>query len=812
MQAQGEMNLSNKYVAHYREYDGQIQTVREHIEGVSLICGELTAKIGIPSVGVLLGLLHDFGKYSSRFQNYIKSAVDLIDPDIDEQWVNAAGLKGKIDHSSAGAQWLWDHLSNSGTHGRLLGQIVAICLVSHHGGMLDCLSPDGENTFLKRITKDDRDTHMQECRKVCEEELLGKVAQFVSDDFLKIFWKKVADVYKSTQQEQERLKMFRLGFLTRYLFSCLIDADRIDSADFENPENRKLRSKMDVDWAVAIIRMENILSGFKVRNEIDTVRNRISEECFRRASEPQGIYTLTVPTGGGKTFTSIRYGLHHAQKHNLDHIFYIIPYTSIIEQNAQIIRDVLEDKNDDFPWVLEHHSNLEPEKQSWRAKLTAENWDAPIVFTTMVQFLEALFCSGTRGARRLHNLANSLIIFDEIQSLPVTCVHLFNNALQFMVEHAGSTALLCTATQPLLGGVNPDFGALDVPPGNELVPDTQQLFAELKRVDVIDRTKPGGWSEDEIASLIQNQFEKTGSCLVVVNTKDWARKLYDRCWGSVEDGSLFHLSTNLCPTHRKEILAEVTDRLKKKESVLCISTQLIEAGVDVDFNCVIRFLAGLDSIAQAAGRCNRNGNLDTSDVLVVNPADESITMLKDIKIGQEKTMRVFSEAEHHDFLSPTAIERYFSYYFYERAELMHYPLTAKQAGRPDTMLNLLSDNPLNVCHSLPGQLRQAFRTAGEAFKAIDAPTQGVIVPHKQGKDIIARLCADCDPATTRTLLADAQKYSVNVFPNVWESLLRKQAIHPVRKGEAMYYLDERYYSDHFGLSTEIVSGMDCQIV
>lgn len=804
-------NKNDIYVAHYRMSDSTAQTVQEHLYGVSAACEELTAKIGLPSVGLLLGLLHDFGKYSSLFQNYIKSAVELLNPDIDQEWVNVAGLKGKIDHSSAGAQWIWQNFSHFGAHGKMVGQILALCLASHHGGMLDCLLPDGRNGFLKRIGKDDKNTHLLECKKNCEKELLVKLEKLSSEQFLKEFLEKLSTIYKPHQQEHERLKMFRLGFFTRFLFSCLIDADRTDSADFENPSNIPLRSNGPVDWSAAIDRLEDKLSTLKIRNPVDKIRNKISEECLRKASEPKGMYTLTVPTGGGKTFASMRYGLHHAKEHNLDHIFYIIPYTSIIEQNAQVISEIIGNQDDGTPWVLEHHSNLEPEKQTWHFKLAAEKWDAPIIFTTMVQFLETMFSGGTRGARRLHSLANSLIIFDEIQSLPVNCVHIFNNGLRFLVEHCKSTALLCTATQPLLSGVDPDCGSLDKSPGSELVSDTERLFADLKRVKIVDRTKSGGWSEDELGSLALNQFEEKGNCLVVVNTKNWAGRLFNLCKGSVGEGSIFHLSTNICPAHRQEILAEVITRLDKEDPVLCISTQLIEAGVDVDFNSVIRFLAGLDSIAQAAGRCNRNGNLSTAEVLVVNPAEENIKTLDDIKIGQETTKRVLSESEHCDFLSPSAIERYFSYYFYDRAEVMKYPLSAKQVGRSDFMLNLLSDNPLNIGRTLPGLLRQSFKTAGEEFKAIDAPTQGVIVPYKQGKEIIARLCADCDPALTRELLKKAQKYSVNVFPNIWKILVDERAIYPVQDGEEIYCLDERYYSKEFGLSTEPVNVMDAQI-
>lgn len=808
--------ISPNFMAHYRETDRTEQSVQEHLQNVSVICGRLAGKIEAEDVGNMLGLLHDLGKYGLDFQNYIQSATEMLDPDRDDTWVDANKLKGRIDHSTAGAQWVWQRFSKYGDRGRLIAQMLAVCLASHHGGMMDCLLPNGDNGFKKRIYKNEEKTNLKQCLESCDEKIEKRLEKLATAKFLENFWPKLASIYSPERKEPERLKAFRLGFLTRFLFSCLIDADRIDSADFEIPANKDLRPSGPVDWQIAINRLEAHLSGFTVRNEVDEIRNQISMQCLRRSDDQQGIYTLTVPTGGGKTFSSIRYGLHHAKKHNLDHIFYIIPFTSIIEQNAQVIREILENENDEFPWVLEHHSNLEPEKQTWKSKLSSENWDAPIIFTTMVQFLEVLFGGGTRGARRLHNLANALIIFDEIQSLPVNCVHLFNNGLQFLVDHARSTALLCTATQPLLGGVNPEYGALKIPYGNEFVDNTTKLFAELKRVEIIDRTKSGGWSEIELADFAIEQLQEKGNCLVIVNTKAWAQKLYERCCVTLDRDSVFHLSTSLCPAHRKEILKEVTNRLVPANSkpVLCISTQLIEAGVDVDFNAVIRFLAGLDSIAQAAGRCNRNGNLDSSEVFVVNPAEESITMLKDIKIGQEKAKRVLGESDHIDFLAPSAIERYFSYYFYERQNEdnnpMLYPLKSQEAGRTDTLFNLLSDNKLNVGrepnpNKAMFKLQQSFKTAGRVFKAIDAPTQAVIVPYGEGREVIARLCADHEPAEAYRLLKKAQKYSVNVFPNIWQKLVEQKAVSPVQEGESIFYLNERYYSKDFGVSTEVVS-------
>ncbi|NQT55813.1 MAG: CRISPR-associated helicase/endonuclease Cas3, partial [Desulfobacteraceae bacterium] len=322
-----------------------------------------------------------------------------------------------------------------------------------------------------------------------------------------------------------------------------------------------------------------------------------------------------------------------------------------------------------------------------------------------------------------------------------------------------------------------------------------------------------GWAEQELGELMITQLKEKGNCLVIVNTKKWARKLYDLCVGRVDENSLFHLSTSLCPAHRKKIFNTVRQRLDDELPVLCISTQLIEAGVDVDFNSVIRFLAGLDSIAQAAGRCNRNGNLDMAQVYVVNPRDEAIDMLPDIKEGREKALRIFSEKDETKLLDPEVMRLYFSYYFYERANLMSYPLTEKQAGRKDTLISLLSDNGRNIGQVEKAiKLQQSFKTAGKAFQAIDSPTQAVIVPYDdKGKEIIAGLCADFEPAKAFQLLKEAQKYSVNVFPNVWRQLVEAEAVKPVQKGEEIYFLDERYYSKYFGLATEIVSEMDINI-
>jgi CRISPR-associated endonuclease/helicase Cas3 len=817
------MIKSQTYIAHVRKTDKAQQTVAAHLQEVAEIAKTLAAKINVPEAGELIGLLHDFGKYSASFQNYIQSGTGLLNPDIDEDYVDAVALKGKIDHSTAGAQLIWEELAKYGKNGegRLCGEILALCIASHHSGLIDCLIPDGTNGFKKRIDKEDDRSHLAECKQNAnaDEHILEQAKSLADKPLMSSMLKQLSLLTKNDQHGQtisETIKCFYIGFWTRFLFSCLIDADRINSADFERPGNAPYRNKA-VSWDIAIQRMELFLTEQQVHDTpINTIRRAISDTCKNRAQDVQGIYTLTVPTGGGKTYASLRYALHHAKTHGLERIIYVIPYTSIIEQNAEAIRKVVEQEGDQYPWVLEHHSNLEPENQTWHSKLAAENWDAPIVLTTMVQFLETLFSGGTRGVRRLHQLANSVIIFDEIQTLPINCTHLFCNALNFLSAHTKTTAILCTATQPLLDQLRaPEKGQLLIPKENHLIEDVRQLFDQLKRVEISNKTKPEGWSEEEIAVLVLSEFKVKGNCLVIVNTKAWAQALTVKCSDSVDRESLFHLSTNQCSAHRNEIFHRMRARLAAKLPVLCFSTQLIEAGVDIDFASVIRFLAGLDSIAQAAGRCNRNGRLDTATVHVVNPAKETIDQLIDIKVGRDKTKRVFSEVKDTALLDPENMALYFKYYFYERADQMAYPLTAKEVGRDDTLLNLLSDNKFNTGVNAPLHLKQSFMTAGNAFKAIDAPTQAVIVPYQQGKQLITELCGiakEFDASSYYTCLKRAQKYSVNVFPNVWKKLLEQNAVYEIQPGEGVYCLDERYYSEAFGLSTEPVGKAEATIL
>ena len=825
--------MKDPYIAHLRKSDEQIQSVQAHLKETAALAKVFAQKLNLESAGELLGLMHDFGKYSRKFQKYIHDETGLFNPDLDDEESTPNG--SKVDHSTAGAQWVYRELRKFGAAqgiGEFLGQMLGLCIASHHGeGLIDCLDGEGNPKWIERFNKTDELTHLAECERNADEVIRQKAHELAGENLIRSLLKAVKPII-SDSTINEKIKEFYLGCLTRFLFSCLIDADRINSSDFEREAQKEVRRLAEKpDWQSAIDKLEVKLAGFENRpaeeiKPIDEIRRRISDDCLKRAVDSQGIYTLTVPTGGGKTLASLRYALHHAQKHNLDRIIYIIPYTSIIDQNAQAVREILGED-----WVLEHHSNLEPEKQSWQDKLLSENWDKPIVFTTMVQFLDAWFGGGTRGARHIHPMTNAVLIFDEIQTLPVKCVHLFCNVLNWLTTFGKSTAVLCTATQPLLGksglqnfpedkrGAITARGLLRLPENAEIMgkhQDLDKLFEELSRVEIRFNEKAGGWNVDEAGAFLLEQFATTPSCLFIVNTKKWAQELYQYCKAqNVPPEALFHLSTHQCAAHRKAIFDTIKGRLKNGKPVICISTQLIEAGVDISMACVIRALSGLDSIAQAAGRCNRHGEKKgKGQVWVLNLQEQDFTrILPDIQAGKTHAERVFRDFAGQDILQPEAMKRYFEYYFYQRSDEMLYSVKNSATG---SLLDWLSDNKnnpggnININNRRTGKIQllmQSFKSAGRAFQAIDAPTHAVIVPYGEGAELIAKLCGEWDPKEMYDAKKKAQRYSVNVFPNVWGKLQKENALYETIEGSGIYYLNERYYNDEFGLSLDETSEM-----
>jgi len=803
------------YLAHYRNADAVSQSVATHSAETALFAKKFAGKIGLDLLGELSGLLHDLGKYSFEYQCYIKSAVGLLSPR-DQNYLEAKRHKGKIDHSTAGAQWIWNVLRDEVKINKLLAEIVSLCVLSHHSGLIDVFDIAGEDKFSERLSKDFSSTHFDQVQERIGQPVLDRITELAQSDVKKIQLKKL--ISRIHELFSDPIRQFSIGLLVRFLFSSLVDADRLSTADFENPVDAQLRRLGNYsDWQKLIDCFER--KSFEIKNEVDKIRSEISSSCRNRAKDKQGLFYLTVPTGGGKTFSSLRFALLHANENKLDRIIYVIPYTSIIDQNASEVAKIFDGISEEI--VLEHHSSLVPEKDTMRNRLLSENWDAPIVFTTSVQLLETLFGGGTRSARRMHQLAKSVIIFDEIQTLPIKTVHLFNNAINFLTQICSSTVVFCTATQPLLHGVEPSKGAVAYSDDMEII-DYPQLFNKLKRVNVQDCCKTGGWTEEELSGRVKELLWANRSVLVVTNTKRSAKRLYEACNSFSEN--VYHLSTNMCPKHRKEILKKTIDCLdpSNPKPVVCVSTQLIEAGVDVDFGAVIRCLAGLDSIAQAAGRCNRNGQReDLGIVQIVNLKNENLDKLPEKKTAKNVTWRILDEYKKspvkfdNDIIGHRAMRRFYEYYFYKRAHEMSYPVSRKLLGRDDDLLSLLSTNQQSVDehkrkHGSPSQyLRQSFKAAGEHFHVIEAPTEAIIVPYNEdAKSIIMELSGQLTAKEESKLLKAVQQYSVNLFPYMIEKLNNEKALFQTYDESGIWYLDGQYYSKDFGVSLEPVTPME----
>ena len=802
---------------------GDWQELRKHLEKVAAITARLAGKIGLSRAGELIGLAHDLGKYSEAFQQYLSKVAGDAAMEMEPEF----SPKGSVDHSTAGAQIVARGLATAG--GDFAAQMLLLCISSHHSGLIDCILPDGVDGLTRRLNKNDDLSHRDEVSSRIESAIRSHLELLIaSPDVATEIESAMARIRE--KDSDEVIQPFKQGLLLRMLFSCLIDGDRTDTADFDKPRAAGFRQHGEyVSWQELIARLERRLAQFSKESWVDRLRYDISGHCLAASSRAKRVFTLTVPTGGGKTLASLRFALHHARRWGMDRVIYVSPYISISDQNAQVVREVLEPAGCDFASiVLEHHSSLTPDKESWRGSVLAENWDAPVVFTTGVQVLEALFGGGTRSTRRLHALANAVIIFDEVQTLPVRIIHMFNNAMNFLVEQCGASVVLCTATQPLLDKVDPVKGALQFTEDAELIRNAPQLFRDLKRYETFDKSnEPGGWTATKVSDLAVEEMLKYGSCLVIVNTKREAMAIYTTCKERLnaipepmEEGCFVHLSTRMCPAHRLGALDGMKAALLAKKRVLCVSTQLIEAGVDIDFATVVRDLAGLDSIAQAAGRCNRNGDLVTGRVHIVKMAEPLPKQLDEIRCAQQNTQRVLEDWRDDQgdapfpLSDPLQMERFFGHHFFARKDQMDYPVRAQ---RDDTMLQMLGENGMAVADSRLGGVRrngfmQSFASAAKEFHVIDSQTQGVIVPlGKDGKDLIAALSAARDLAVEFQLLRKAQRFAVNVFQWEMDSLTRSGAIYEVQAGTGVFCLLEEFYSSDFGLTLDGSGRMESMI-
>lgn len=814
-----DANAGGPYLAHLSKTGGQ--TLSEHLSGVAGRCSKLARKLGLEKAGELVGLLHDLGKATEQFQDYLLSFASDGEARDD--------LRGKIDHSTAGAQCLLANIQDAQQEDSLQGVVarfLAICIVSHHSGLIDCLEPNGDDKLRKRLVKPDNDTRFAEAWKNLDPSVKSRAEALMQDPGLVAEVRNTIASLTTSFKNSEGDKDVQLGLLLRLLFSCLIDADRTNTANFEKPAAAVHRQNLAYEtWGCLQERLDQYLSQMKTDGFVNGFRRHISEECFRSADRPAGIYTLTVPTGGGKTLSAIRFALEHARRHALDRIIFVSPYISIVDQNAAIARSILEPEGVPYASVvLEHHSNLKNEPNDevgrpdlWRRRVLAENWDAPVVFTTSIQVLEALFGSGTRAVRRLHAMAHAVIVFDEVQTLPIKMVHLFNNAINLLASQCGSTVVLCTATQPLLETVCKARGAarLSNPPG--LVSSPEHLFGQMKRYEVFDNTdRLGGWKVAQVAELALSEAQKYGSCLAIVNTKKDAREIFQSLREKADANALvIHLSTGMCPAHRIERLGELRAQLPKAtgdQPVICVSTQLIEAGVDIDFASVIRDLAGLDSITQAAGRCNRHGARSTSGRVHIVELPEPPAQLDGIRQGRTVARELLGQWRRANpgrpfpLDDPQQMTEYYNRTFYRRRDEMSYMAGPEGIGRTTSLLELLGANRAAKDYaqrSIRGLRRslllQSFQTANNAF-ALIANTQGVVVPYSdEGREIVSRLAASFDLEAEWQLLREAQRFTLSVYASQLKRLINHQAVYEVQPGSGVYCLHSELYDSAFGL-------------
>jgi len=755
------------YIAHIRKDSNECQSVAEHSLNTANLAAELCSIDELKTAAYLAGLLHDAGKYTFGFKKYILKAND--DP--------SSVRKGEVSHSASGAYLISELSDLMNTTEYFAVELIREAIISHHG-LYDCVEPDGTISYYKRIEKESQIANIKNevLKYISCEELTNNFLQTVAE--LNTLINKILLLIRSEKAGKLGSKHFYFGMSERMLMSLLIDADRVDTTCFMDrkllPQVMSKQEFIEM-WDRLSVNLEESLKGFKITNDIDLYRKEISDACLKAAEISSGIFRLVVPTGAGKTLSSLRYALHHAKRYGKRHIIYIAPYNSILEQNAEVIRNVLRENT----LILEHHCNIvmDEEGDNARYKELTANWDAPVIITSAVQFLETLFSSKTSSVRRMHTLADSVIIIDEIQSLPIKCISLFNLAANYLVKICNSSIVLCSATQPLL----------DLLPENSLskphdMIENIQVYSDAFKRTVIDPTNAVGNYLD-INSLADFTLEKLNdhrNALVIVNTKTCARNLYIRLneMNKAADKDkvieLFHLSTNMCAAHRKEVLNSVRDCLAKKKKMICISTQLIEAGVDISFETVIRSLAGLDSIVQAAGRCNRNCERRLGKVYIVKIAEEDVSNLIDIKKAQDAmntilyTYQTKPELLDNDLLSKKAMDMYYTAYFLARIPEMDYSVPKLDTS----IVKLLSDNPIgtnSLVRKNGGQktkliLRQAYKTAGDCFEVIpeEGLTDIVVEYNDESRELISQMNSDISIEKQIHLLRKLQQYSVSI--------------------------------------------------
>lgn len=718
------------------------QPLAEHLRCVGDLAAEFAAPWHAGELARAAGLLHDLGKYTEAFQAYIR------------------GGTGRVDHSTWGAKIAIERYS-------LLGYLIAYAIAGHHAGLANGRL-GAERTSLQ-------DRLQAEVPKLLDQ-WKGEIE--VADKLL---------LPEGIRPHHVRHTNFTAALLIRMVFSCLVDADFLDTeAFYAKAEGKPVHrsSPISIDQLNATLKAHfEQLNGKARPSAINGERQRILNYVRGQASLPPGLFSLTVPTGGGKTLTSLAFGLEHAVTHGLRRLIYVIPFTSIVEQTAQVFREALGPLGGDA--VLEHHSAFEDDRTQAReardkTRLAMENWDRPVVVTTAVQFFESLFADRPSQCRKLHRIAGSVIVLDEAQTLPLPLLRPTLLTLNELAQNYGCTVVFCTATQPALA--DPRFSDV-IGPMRELAPEPQRLFQTFRRVTV---KHVGPLSDEQIVQRLADQPQ----ALCIVNNRLHARALY---LSLAEEPGTVHLSTLMCARHRSHTLAQVRQALRDGKPCRVISTSLIEAGVDVSFPFVLRAEAGLDSVAQAAGRCNREGQwtAEASHVQVFAPDADAWKPPRELQQFAAVAAAVLRQ-HANDPLHPSAIQQYF--------EELYWSKGTDALDRHD-LLGLLRGARLD---SLP------FEDIARLYRLIDTTQASVIVPYDQeARTAIDRLeFAD----GVRDLARQLQTCVVQVPRSAFDTLRSSSAVRPagVRKwgNQFMVLINDRLYDSRYGLHWEEPSLLD----
>lgn len=714
----------------------------EHLLAVAARASSTASIFGWADAARVAGLLHDIGKASTLFQSYIAQGR-----------ADAGGAKGP-DHSSAGAR-------EATGYPHPLGRILAAVIAGHHAGL-------GDGDEIDRRLAPDR--HRIEDFRAWQDLALDV------PDAVRLLppagWSREAGAFSD-------------AFLTRMLFSCLVDADFLETEAFhDRADDRTSERGGHTELLVLRDRLRRHMAALDGpgAGPVAALRSRVLAEAVAKAEAAPGLFTMTVPTGGGKTLASLSFALEHAAQHGLRRVIHVAPFTAIIEQTAAVFRQALGSEDD----VLEHHAQFDwPERNGddegrgglGKLRRASENWDVPVVVTTAVQLFESLFANRASHCRKLHNLARSVIILDEAQALPLHVLRPCMEALKELARNYGATVVLCTATQPALREKDSFKGGFAIGEDRELAPDPPALYAALKRVQV--EKAPGPVTDAEIAA----RFAEQPQMLCIVNSRRHARDLFEAI--GAQPGAL-HLSTLMVPRHRRSVLEEVRRRVAAGEPVRLVSTSLIEAGVDLDLPEVWRAEAGLDSIAQAAGRCNRNGRLAIGRVVVFEPAEaKPPRALATFWAAARPVLR-----RHEDVLGLAAIEAYFRELYFQKGP------EALDAVRMGDQVGVL---PALAAHAK--DRRFPFRTLGAAFRLIEDAMEPVVVPvDEEARRLLRAVAAAVRPPGS--LLRRLQGYVVSIPPAARRSWLAKgvlASVHPALGDGLLAFGDDAHYRRQTGL-------------